>query len=126
MSQYQPVQFGRVFVLELEPGEDILVSVSHLVEEQKLERAVFQAGAGAVDHCRSHFAAKNEEGEYRDYPLSWDDTPYQLCGVSGFIEKGRPHLHGVLGNQEESWTVHLHEGCLCSEPFRLLVTELTD
>ncbi len=126
MPHYQSVRPGRVFVLELAPGEDILLCVERLVAEQSLRHAVFQAGSGAVDHCRSHFAAKNEQGEYRDYPLAWDGEPRQLCAVGGFIEQGRVHLHGVLGNPDESWTVHLHEGCICCESFRMLVTELLD
>lgn len=123
MGKYQSVAYGRVFVLELETGDDILACATALMEEQKLARAVFLAGAGSVSQCRSHFAGKNEEGKYRDYPLAWEG-PHELNGVSGFIEKGRPHLHGVLGNREESWTVHLHEGCICLDSFRLVAAEL--
>ncbi len=126
MADFQPVRFGRIFVLELERGEDILKSVERLIAEKGMKRAVFQAGAGTVDSCSSHFAVKDENGQYHDCPLSWEGSPRHLCGVTGFIENGKPHLHGVLGNQEESWTVHLHEGCVCSGPFRLLAAELLD
>ena len=123
MSHCRSVRFGRVFSLALEPGDDILACAREAVFREKVADAVFLAGAGAVDGCRSHFAAKNEEGEYRDYPLSWSG-PYSICAVQGFIERGQVHLHGVIGDKEGSWTVHIHEGCTCLGSFRLVFAEL--
>ena len=124
MSKNRPVRLGRTFLLELGPNEDILQSVEAAVAEHGIKSAVFLSGIGDLDCCNSHYAAKDENGKYMDYPLQWKHVPLTLSGVQGFIEKGRCHLHGVIGNDQECWTVHFHEGCTCLTNFRLVFAEL--
>lgn len=124
MSRYRNVRYGRTFLVELEPGEDVLRSVEAAVQEAGIIDAVFLAGIGDLKCCHSHFAAKQDNGKYMDFPLEWEDVPFTLTGVQGFIEKGRCHLHGVIGNNEECWTIHFHEGCICLSQFRLVFSQL--
>ena len=124
MSQCRSVHYGRTFLVEVSPGEDILKAVEAAVAENQVQHAVFLCGIGDLDCCVSHFAAKDEQGAYMDYPLEWEHTPMTLSGVQGFIEQGRCHLHGVIGNDRECWTVHFHEGCICLTDFRLVFSEL--
>lgn len=125
MSQVRQVRYGRTFVVDVAPGEDILACVEAAVAEHQVTDAVFLSGIGDLNCCNSHFAQKLEDGSYMDFPLSWQDTPFTLSGVQGFIEQGRCHLHGVIGNDRECWTVHFHEGCTCLTSFRLVFSELT-
>lgn len=124
MSRYRNVRYDRTFLVELEPGEDILLNVEAAVQQAQVSNAVFLAGIGDLKCCHSHFAAKQENGKYMDFPLEWEDVPFTLTGVQGFIEKGRCHLHGVIGNKEECWTIHFHEGCICLSKFQLVFSEL--
>jgi predicted DNA-binding protein with PD1-like motif len=126
MSQNRHVRFGRTFLVEVAPGEDILAAVEAAVAENNVTDAVFLSGIGDLDCCNSHFAAKDENGKYKDFPLRWENVPMTLSGVQGFIEKGRCHLHGVIGNDQECWTVHFHEGCTCLTSFRLVFAELLE
>lgn len=126
MSKYQKVSYGRTIWLDVAAGEDILLAVEQSVAELGITSAVFLAGIGDLDCCVSHFAAKDENGKYMDYPLQWDHVPMTLSGVQGFIEKGRCHLHGVIGNQDECWTVHFHEGCISLNGFTLVFSELLE
>ncbi len=124
MSQYHAVRYGKTFLVEVSAGEDILLAVEAAVAENHVQNAVFLCGIGDLDCCVSHFAAKDENGKYKDYLLQWEHTPMTLSGVQGFIEKGRCHLHGVIGNDKECWTVHFHEGCICLTDFQLVFSEL--
>ena len=109
MSKNRPVRLGRTFLLELGPNEDILQSVEAAVAEHGIKSAVFLSGIGDLDCCNSHYAAKDENGKYMDYPLQWKHVPLTLSGVQGFIEKGRCHLHGVIGNDQELSLIHISE-----------------
>ncbi len=124
MSHYHSVGYGRTFLVEVEAGEDVLQCIESVVAEHQIKNAVFLSGIGDLACCSSHFAAKDENGKYMDYPLRWENEPMTLTGVQGFIEKGRCHLHGVIGNDKECWTVHFHEGCTCLTGFQLVFSEL--
>lgn len=126
MSRNRKVRYGRTFLVELAPGEDVLLSVEAAVKEHNVTDAVFLAGIGDLNCCHSHFAGKLENGKYMDFPLEWENVPFTLTGVQGFIEKGRCHLHGVIGNDKECWTVHFHEGCICLSDFKLVFSELLE
>ena len=129
MSKYTNVQLGKVYTLTLGPGEDILKCVNALIEKEHLQNAVFLSGGGSISECHTHFAIKQSDGSFMDIPRSFIDTPFKICGVSGFIEE-KPdgshmtHLHGVIGNDRESWTVHLHDRCLVLHNFTLVIAEL--
>ena len=126
MSTNRKVKYGRTFTVELGPDEDVLRSVEAAVEENGVTDAVFLAGTGDLKNVRSHFAGKLDNGEYMDFPLDWDDAAFAVTGVQGFIEQGRVHLHAVIGNDEECWTIHFHEGCTTLTGLRLVFSELSE
>ncbi len=131
MSQYESVNLGRVYTLTLNPGDDILSSISQVVEKEKLTNAVFLAGIGNIINCSTHFAVKQDDGTYEDIPRVFKDTPFEISGVQGFIEKRGDgtsliHLHGVIGDPKESWTIHIHEGCTVLNDFKIAFAEIID
>jgi len=123
-SNTRRVDRGRTFLASFGPGEDVLLSMEALVKEQGITDAVFTAGAGDLDCCSSHITIREPDGKFMDHPIHWEHEPMTLSGVSGFIEKGRCHLHGVVGNDKECCTAHFHEGCIVGNSVKIVVTEL--
>lgn len=104
-------------------------SIDTLIQSEGLQNAVFLAGCGSIIDCHTHFAVKQADGSYKDVPRAILDSPFCLSGVSGFIEQ-KPdgmrvtHLHGVIGNPTESWTIHIHEGCTVLHDFVIVIAEI--
>ncbi len=124
MSNTRRVNTGRTFLAEFGPGEDVLNGMEELIKEKGIIDAVFIAGAGDLICCCSHITIREPDGKFMDHPVRWENTPMTLSGVSGFIEKGRCHLHGVIGSGSECCTVHFHEGCTVQNMVKIVVTEL--
>ena len=124
MSKYAKVRFGRAYVLDFQAGDDLLTNVETFVAAEGLKNATFLAGAGDLINCHTHYA---DEAQKKEVHVYINDTPMELCGLQGFIEKGHGvHLHGVMGTEEQSRTVHIHEGCTVRNSFRLTAIELLD
>lgn len=131
MSQYKSVKLGKVYTLTLKPGDDILSSINDVVSAERLTDAVFLTGIGNIINCSTHFAVKQSDGTYRDIPRTFRDTPFEISGVQGFIEKredgrSRIHLHGVIGDPNESWTIHIHEGCTVLHNFKIAFAQIIE
>lgn len=89
MSRYRNVRYGRTFLVELEPGEDVLLNVEEAVRQAQVTDAVFLAGIGDLKCCHSHFAAKQENGKYMTSPWSGRTSPSPSPASRGLSKKGR-------------------------------------
>jgi len=115
---------GRVVVIRLEPGEDILKSIEHVVEEQSITSGHFTL-IGAVS--RVHLGYFHREAhEYRDFTIE-EDLEIVACvgNISQLENKYVVHAHVVASDENgRCYGGHLMEGCIVSVTIEIVITEL--
>ncbi len=103
--------------IEIKSGEEIIESLTKQLAEKGIKNAAIVSIIGAVDACKLSTMPKDDakkviEKEYNE--------PLELSGT-GEIEEGKPHIHAVLGKDDqtalmghlewgkvESWFVHVY------------------
>ncbi|ADE37485.1 PPC domain-containing DNA-binding protein [Methanohalophilus mahii] len=118
--EYREGKIGRVFVLRVDDGEDILESITALAEEKEIEKAfLFMLGA-----CRT---ANLVTGPLKDMippePL-WNSfvDPHEIIGIGNImLENKKPvvHLHTGLGRDGKASI-----GCMRKYNEAFMVTEI--
>jgi len=100
---------GRVMVVRLNPGDDLLRSLTEAVRENGIRSGVILNGIGSLSHYHVHVVKTTQlppgdvffEGE----------GPFDILNVNGFILDGRVHAHIAFSNTEKAMGGHLEEGC---------------
>src|ERR1700730_16139695 len=100
---------GRLMVVRLNPGDDLLRSLTEVVRENGIRSGVILNGIGSLSHYHVHVVKTTQlppgdvffEGE----------GPFDILNVTGFILDGRVHAHIAFSNTEKAMGGHLEEGC---------------
>ena len=114
---------GRVIVVRLEPGEDILKSIERVVKEQSVTSGHLSL-IGAVS--RAHLGYFNrEENEYRDFVVEEDLEIVSCVGnISQHNDQYIIHAHVVASDENgKCYGGHLMEGCRVSVTIEIVITE---
>jgi uncharacterized protein len=100
---------GRLLLVRLNPGDDLLQSLREVARQQSIRSAVILNGIGSLSRYRVHVVKTTNlppgdiffEGE----------GPFDILNVTGFILDGRVHAHVIFSNTEKAMGGHLEEGC---------------
>lgn len=84
--------------LEIKAGEEIIESLTKQLAKKDIKDASIVSIIGAVDECSLSSMAKTDAKKViaKDY-----HEPLELSGT-GEIEDGKPHIHAVLGKDDQS------------------------
>ena len=103
-------KFDRGYVLRLDPGEEIVASLTRLVEEEKIELASVSALGAANDVTIGIFNTAGKQYHSQRY-----QGDYEISALVGNVirKDGEPylHLHITIGNPV---TGEVHAGHLSS------------
>jgi len=105
----QNAEVSRLLVARLNPGDDLLRSLTDLVRQNDIRSGVILNGIGSLSRYRVHVVKTTRlppgdvffEGE----------GPFDILNVTGFILDGRVHAHLTFSNTEKARGGHLEEGC---------------
>jgi len=117
---------GRVIVIRLEPGEDILKSIEKIVAESKLLSGHLSL-IGAVS--KVHLGYFNlEEMSYKDFTVDEDLEIVSCVGNISRLDEGYVvHAHVVASDETgKCYAGHLMEGCTVSVTIEIVITEFTE
>jgi predicted DNA-binding protein with PD1-like motif len=94
-----------VFVVSVQPGEEVLETVSRQIREKGVVNGAIASFIGAVDAaCISNMP----KGDAGDDILTEYSQPMEASG-SGEIKDGKPHIHAVFGIEGDvTVSGHLH------------------
>ena len=133
----QPGKAGRIMVLRLKPGSDLLETLHTLVSEERIEAGVIVSGVGLLGEAR----LRNCKSLPRDFPITDSNRtflsikkPLEILSISGNISKaeGSPlvHAHITLSSVEEGDVSlvggHLLEGCKVHGFAEIVIMELEE
>jgi len=94
-----------VFVVSVQPGQEIVKTVTGAVREKGVENAAIVSFIGAVDSaCISNMP----KGDATDDILTEYSQPMEMSGT-GEIKDGKVHIHAVFGTEGDvTVSGHLH------------------
>ncbi|MFW9844252.1 MAG: PPC domain-containing DNA-binding protein [Candidatus Thorarchaeota archaeon] len=117
---------GRVIVIRLEPGEDILTSIEKIVAEYKLLSGHLSL-IGAVSKVHLGYFDLHEK-VYKDFTIDEDLEIVSCVGNISRLNEGYVvHAHVVASDVNgRCYAGHLMEGCTVSLTIEIVITEFTE
>jgi predicted DNA-binding protein with PD1-like motif len=117
---------GRVIVIRLEPGEDILTSIEKIVEESKLLSGHLSL-IGAVSRVHLGYFDVHQK-VYKDFTIDEDLEVVSCVGnISRLKDDYVVHAHVVASDVNgKCYAGHLMEGCTVSVTIEIVITEFTE
>ena len=128
---------GRVLVLRLKTGNDLLQTLNKIIEEKGFKAAVILSGVGLLSSAR----LRNCKSLPENFPITDRNRSYQIftypleiLSISGNISiaEGKPLLHAHLTlSYVEDEVIHvigghMVEGCIVHGFAEIILLELTD
>jgi len=114
---------GRVLLLHMTKGDDILKCVEQGVKDAGIQSGVVVSGIGTVSKFRYHYIKDTD-----DNPTDVFETvegPLEIPCIQGAILEGKPHLHVVASEHgDKTWSGHLEEGCVVLYLAEIVIMEM--
>jgi predicted DNA-binding protein with PD1-like motif len=123
--EYFSTDVGRIFLLRLDPGDYVLEGINEMVRKEKIKDAVVISAIGTLDQCVLHMVTTTGYPP-KEFFRRWREKPLELVSIMGIIADGKPHLHGVVSDQEYAYAGHLEEGCRTLYLAEIVIMELKD
>lgn len=105
----QTSDIRRVFILRLNPGDDLLQCIREAVKESGIHNGVILNGLGSLSSYHFHVVETTNLPPGNVY--SKGDGPFDIVAMSGLVINGRVHAHVTFSNVERAMAGHLEEGC---------------
>ncbi len=105
----QITSVGRLVLVRMDTGDDILGSLRAAVEQHAIKHGVILGGVGSIRSYHIHVVGMMELPP-QDLFLK-GDGPFDILSMNGLILDGRVHAHITFSNTEKAMGGHLEEGC---------------
>ena len=105
----QSVEISRLVLVRLNPGDDILESVTLAAKENGVVNGLILGGIGSLSRYHVHVVKTTN--------LPPGDTffegegPFDILQITGVILDGRVHAHITFSDTEKAMGGHLEKGC---------------
>ena len=108
--EFGSLSLGKLHVLRIDPGEDVLASVKQFLAEAGVRQAVVLGAYGTLARHRIHWVRNNlipasdiiGEGE----------GGIEILSMNGLVVEGQPHIHVTLSTPAGAYGGHLEDGCI--------------
>src|SRR5438876_8404952 len=105
----QSADLRRLIAARLNPGDDLLRSLTDVIQQNNIRSGVILNGIGSLSRYHVH-VVKTTQLPPGDTFFE-GDGPFDILNVTGFILDGRVHAHLTFSNTERAMGGHLEEGC---------------
>ena len=120
----QVTDIKRVILVRMNPGDDVLLEIQRMVEQQSIDNGVILTGFGSVSRSHFHVVMSNDLPPENSYPKSIQ--PLDVCAIGGMIIDGRVHAHITFSDERNGFGGHLEEGCVALTFVNLAIGDLGD
>ncbi len=100
---------GKVHVVRVDPGEDVLASVRAFLARAQVRQAVVVGGYGTLAASRLHWVCHNRIPT--DNTFRTDEGGIEILSMNGLVAEGEPHIHVTLSTPQGAYGGHLEDGC---------------
>ena len=99
----------NLWVVRLNPGDDVLASLSEAVKKNGIKNAVIIAGTGSTVNDHFHVVASTKLPPGNDY-IKDDNKASDVVNVNGLIINGRVNAHITHTDTKIAYGGHLEDG----------------
>ena len=107
--EFASLSLGKVHILRIDPGEDVLESVHRFLQEADVRQAVILGGYGTLTAYHLHWVTHNRIPT--DNAFGRGEGGIEILSMNGLVVDGEPHIHVALSTREGAFGGHLEPGC---------------
>jgi hypothetical protein len=108
--EFGTLNLGKVHILRVDPGEDILAAVEQFIAEAHLKQAVVLGGYGTMAVYHLHWVTHNRIPT--DNLFRKGEGGIEILAMNGLVVDGQPHIHVALATPDSGFGGHLEPGCI--------------
>lgn len=123
MDYFESKQFGKVYTIRINPGEDFLREVEHFIKQTGMRYGVVVSGIATFSDCVMHMVTTTTYPPVEHFE-KMEDKALELSSVAGTIADGKPHLHMVVSDTEYAYSGHVEYGCKVLYLCELVIAEI--
>ena len=125
MKTFTSKNGGRVHLIHLTEGDDLLKSISEAAKTLHIETGIVTSGIGSLRKVVYHYTNATTEKPQDEFCTV--NSVCELVSLQGIILEGEPHLHGLMtigGGTCHSG--HVEEGCEVQYLVEISIIEVED
>jgi predicted DNA-binding protein with PD1-like motif len=108
--EFTSMDLGRVHILRVDPGEDVLESVQAFLKEAGIRQAVVMGGYGTLAAYHLHWVTHNRIPTENAFGRGYGGM--EILTMNGLVVDGEPHIHVALSTPDGAFGGHLEPGCI--------------
>jgi predicted DNA-binding protein with PD1-like motif len=120
--EYASMNLGRIHILRVDPGEDVLKSVRQFLAEASIQQAVVLGGYGTLAASHLHWVTHNRIPT--DNLFRRSEGGIEVLAMNGLVVDGEPHIHVALSTPDGAFGGHLEPGCIAYVLCEVFVAEV--
>lgn len=124
MHTFTTNEIGRVIIIHLGKGEDILQSVHAEINRLELKNGILVSAIGSLRCAKLHAITTLEDLPTNEYYTYTD--PIELGSAQGLIINREPHFHLTVSDSCRVYTGHMEQGCEVQYLAELAIIELPE
>lgn len=101
---------GKIHVLRVDPGEDVLASTRRFLKQANVQQAVVLGGYGTLAAYHLHWVTHNRIPTQNHFDRG--EGGFELLSMNGLVVDGEPHIHVTLSTLDGAFGGHLEPGCI--------------
>jgi len=108
--EHAAMNLGRIHILRVDPGEDVLESIQRFLQESGVRQAIVLGGYGTLVAYHLHWMGHDRIPTERLYGRG--EGGLELLSMNGLVVEGEPHIHVTLSTPDGALGGHLEPGCI--------------
>lgn len=124
MRTYSTDQLGRIIIIHLSKGENILESIQTEIQRLNIKNAVLLSAIGSLRKANLHFITNTDDLAINEFITV--ERPIELSSAQGLIIDGEPHFHLTISEPDGMYAGHMEPGCEVQYLAEIALLELKD
>jgi predicted DNA-binding protein with PD1-like motif len=108
--EFASLDIGRIHILRVDPGDDVLESINSFLRGTALRQAVVLGGYGTLSAYHLHWVTHNHIPTDNAFVRGQGGT--EILGMNGLVVEGEPHIHMTLATPAGAYGGHMEPGCI--------------
>jgi predicted DNA-binding protein with PD1-like motif len=120
--EFASMAIQKVWVLRVDPGEDVLESIRRFVTGASIRQAIVLGGYGTLAAYHLHWVTHNRIPT--DNAFGQGESGVEILAMNGLVVDGEPHIHVTLSTMGGAFGGHMEPGCTAYVLCELFFAEL--
>ena len=126
MTSFLSPGTGRVLVVHLSKGDDVLKSIAQGAKEAGIQSGIVTSAIGSMRKFHYHYIKDNHDDPTDIFEIA--EGPLEVISMQGIILEGVPHIHALVSEFGDGRHIsgHLEEGSEVQYLMEISIVEVLD